>query len=69
MSSPSRWTHAICASCWNERNPGRQAMIVVEALPETCCFCGSPTSAGIYVREAPERAPHCKGHDDKRGGP
>lgn len=57
----SRWTHAICEACWNKRNPDRQAARVVDTSPTECCFCGSPTGAGIFVRESPENV-LCKGN-------
>lgn len=67
MSADDRhgWTHSICATCWNKSNPNRQAVVVVPefAAQETCCFCGQPTSGGIYMRCSVNEAPHCKDHE------
>lgn len=61
----SRWTHAICAPCWNERHPERPIETtsrIVESfrIDEPCCFCGETTSAGIYLRADPQTT-LCKG--------
>jgi hypothetical protein len=48
------WTHVICRTCWDVRQPGRTPVRVIEAEPRVCCFCGIPTKAGIYVWEDPE---------------
>jgi hypothetical protein len=48
------WTQAICANCWNARNPERQAVRVLSGPSETCCHCGAATSDGIYVRQDPK---------------
>jgi hypothetical protein len=49
------WTHAMCDSCWNEKNPDR--LVPVRALVDggafggdQCCYCGKAAS-GIYVRQ------------------
>ena len=48
------WTHTQCKDCWNAAHPeGRVAVRVRDAEPEACCFCGKPTTAGIYVRRDP----------------
>lgn len=51
----SRWTHAICLQCWDEKNPDRIPHRVVGGLEimDECCFCGKATAAGIYVRVDP----------------
>ena len=49
----SRWTHAICAVCYQEQEPGRTPTTLIEAGPETCCFCGRTTQEGIYYRHDP----------------
>ena len=72
----SAWTHSICESCWNKKNPDRPAVHIVGvetdddgdvADPEVCCYCGKTHSSGIYVRGAPEETP-CLGvgkvHDE-----
>lgn len=46
-------THNICVSCWDRKNPGEQATRVLESAEETCCYCGTATKAGIYVRDTP----------------
>jgi hypothetical protein len=54
------WTHAICSDCWQRRKPKGEAPIKVRNAPiEQCCFCGQPTSMGIYVRHDP-RELNCK---------
>ena len=68
----SRWTHAICAPCWNQQHPelGLPASAAGGFLTrvreqyrvdETCCFCGEVTSAGIYVRHYPYEL-RCQGN-------
>jgi hypothetical protein len=50
------WTHAQCEPCWDERNPGRiahRSLAAQNREPETCCFCGGLTYAGIFVRHDP----------------
>jgi hypothetical protein len=59
--SMSKWTHAICIPCWNEKNPDRDPITLREEEKETCCFCGAPTTAGIYIREDPNKV-LCKGN-------
>jgi hypothetical protein len=61
----SRWTHAICAPCWNRQHPDRPVETTTRIVEEyraeeACCFCGERTSAGIYVRHDPEETA-CKG--------
>lgn len=55
----SGWDHAICGRCWEEDNPGRIPFVISQAPEEKCCFCGQPTTAGIYVRRHPESGKHC----------
>lgn len=43
--------HAACDDCWEERNPGREAVRIRDAEEVECCFCGADTSSGIYVRD------------------
>lgn len=47
------WTHSICISCWNEKNPDRPAVAMVNVEKETCCFCLKETQSGIYIRQDP----------------
>lgn len=60
--SNSRWVHAQCTTCWNERNLSRQAdpKRYTRGPEDTCCWCSKPTRSGIYVRYDPETVP-CKG--------
>lgn len=51
----SDWTHSICNTCWDERNPGRQAFRLREPDEEVCCFCGMPHASGIYMRYDPAK--------------
>jgi hypothetical protein len=55
----SAWTHPQCTVCWSAANPGRQPYRMLDPEPETCCWCGQPTQAGIYVRENPDIPPRC----------
>jgi hypothetical protein len=56
----STWTHSICSGCWNKKNPSREPVRMKGAPIEKCCYCGQPTSMGIFIRESPETVP-CKG--------
>jgi hypothetical protein len=48
------WTHAQCETCWTAAHPeGRTPVTVRDAKPEPCCFCGTATTAGIYIRHDP----------------
>lgn len=47
------WTQPICNTCYLARHPGRQAVRVKDADPETCCDCGEMTMEGIYFRVDP----------------
>lgn len=58
MTSP--WTHAICASCWAALHPDREPIRVTDAPLDTCCYCGNPSTSGIYVRADPTTTP-CHG--------
>lgn len=49
----SKWNHLLCEACWNDRNPGRKAVIVPSSSIDRCCVCGQPTGSGIYVRANP----------------
>jgi hypothetical protein len=61
----SKWTHAICVECWDKQQPGREPVTVLNGTEQTCCFCGQPTKAGIYIREDP-KGMRCEGqHDDE----
>jgi hypothetical protein len=44
--------HSICDECWEKKNPGRQAVKLIESIRqvETCCYCSNKHRSGIYVR-------------------
>lgn len=51
----SRWTHASCLACYHVKYPGKwppRAKAEVRET-ETCCYCGTQTVSGIYVRDDP----------------
>lgn len=54
------WTQPCCDDCWQDRNPGREAIRVRLDPPvvELCVFCVLPTTSGIYVRIDPATAPY-----------
>jgi len=58
MSVRYSWTQPCCTACWNERNPDRQAVALIEGVreAEVCVHCGGPTRSGIYVRIDPNEA-------------
>lgn len=59
MSEPRYgWTQPCCDGCWEERNPGRTATVVIDAGVEVCVYCGVENQSGIYVRIDPDTAPH-----------
>ena len=60
----SRWTHSICDSCWNIKEPIREPVHIMHGEIEICCFCGKETRSGIYVRYNPEEL-SCKGNHKK----
>jgi hypothetical protein len=64
----NRFTHVICQLCWNDHFAQQRGAPVkmVGASPEPCCFCGTVTSDGIYVREYPERV-RCRGTGPNHG--
>lgn len=49
----------MCDECWPVHRGDRAPVRVVEAEQETCCYCGGPTTSGIYVRDAPDVPGHC----------
>lgn len=56
------WTHAICDNCWNEQNPDTVPVrLRAEYMTEeVCCFCGTKTRNGIFIRHDPGSL-RCKG--------
>lgn len=59
------WNHACCYGCWNalnefrgvERKPTR----IEGDEPKACCYCGTTSPSGIYVRMN-ARLVACRGH-------
>lgn len=64
----------MCAACWNadEGNIARSVNTAVEGVnsnsfqfpdvkAENCCYCGKPTTSGIWTRADPEKMDchHC----------
>jgi hypothetical protein len=47
------WTQPICQRCWALQNPGRVPVLTTIGDTETCAWCGSKTTTGIYVRVDP----------------
>jgi hypothetical protein len=56
----SPFTHALCEACYEWLEPGREPVMITPPEQETCCWCGKPTTSGIYYRAEPERMV-CKG--------
>jgi hypothetical protein len=52
------WTQPICEDCWVERSPGTPPVRVIFDAEARCCFCGSETWSGIYVRVNPASVPY-----------
>jgi hypothetical protein len=53
----SRWTHCLCAACFEKARPGVVPLRVKDSPEEACCACGTLTSAGIFYRGDPEEFP------------
>ncbi len=53
----SKWTHNMCMDCWVRENGDRTPTRLIDADTEVCCFCGSETSDGIFVRAEPQDPP------------
>ncbi len=62
----SRWTHAICAKCWAERNPEQplRSEDAGQGPLEVCCFCGRSTDDGIYLRADPSEPKFCEHREE-----
>ena len=56
----SRFTHSICAGCYEELYPDREPVRVRDGRRELCCFCGRSTGDCIFVRHDPEKL-RCRG--------
>ena len=67
----SKWTHAICQPCWEQRADTSEPFRLTVCPPEPCCFCGVSTDSGIFVRADP-RPLRCQGihevESEKIGG-
>lgn len=57
----SKWTHVICRECWVAKHPDQDAHRIQGSPVHACCFCGTATSSGIYVREDPKLV-NCGGY-------
>jgi hypothetical protein len=57
-------THAICAACYEEKNPGRIPARIRGDDTRPCCFCGQKTNAGIYYRATDDDTPYCACRED-----
>lgn len=51
------WNQPACNTCWGSHNPGRTTHKLVLAQEEVCCFCGTSTKSGVYVRVDPRDIP------------
>jgi hypothetical protein len=67
VSTTSRSMHAICADCWDARNPEHPVVrqLTKDNPDVPCCFCGKPPTQGIYIRANPDTIapgmPRCGG--------
>lgn len=59
----SKWTHALCAGCYELFEPGREPSRIEDPDLIACCNCGRMTGSGIYYRCDPEKL-LCKGKHD-----
>ena len=55
----ARWTHRLCAECFEARQPGRPAHGVVGDSGTRCCACGLGP-ARIPYRDDPKRYRYCR---------
>ena len=60
----SKWTHAICRTCWETQEPDRPVIDPGNVPAESCCWCGTPTTIGLYKRADPSEL-RCKGQHDE----
>jgi hypothetical protein len=60
----SRWTHAICDDCWDVYDPGHLSPRQDHGDDQTCCYCGTSTRSGLYVRADPAMVFHCQHSDE-----
>jgi len=67
----SRWLHAMCVACWNERHPSQPAVVISDLAERSvrCCWCDEAT-VGLVRRADPADVP-CAGihFDDDPEGP
>ena len=52
------WIHPICDKCWVKINADRIPVRIELNEIVTCCFCGSKTFSGIWIRYDPRKI-HC----------
>ena len=50
----SKWTHPVCYLDYSVLEPNRTPTRIQDGDSETCCWCGMPTSSGIYYRADPD---------------
>lgn len=62
----SKWTHSICGSCWLERE-GERPAVRAQNADDVCCFCGTKTALGIYIRQDPATV-KCQGQGGTHEG-
>lgn len=62
------WIHNSCQTCWDSLHPDRFPSRSVITKENICCFCGTKTTSGIYIRVNPkdESLKHCN-HTDSIG--
>lgn len=54
------WTQPACLTCYAVRNPSLKPHLLREEHRQTerCCYCGTETCEGLYVREDPATVPY-----------
>ena len=48
------WNQPKCEQCWENENPNREAVRVIDHNLELCSTCARETYSGIYVRQHPD---------------
>lgn len=59
----SEWNHAICDSCWKQREPDREPYRLKQREIRRCCYCGVATLGGILLRQDPQEVA-CRGQHE-----
>ncbi len=47
------FTQASCDECFYNQHPERYPVRIIDPDVEVCCFCGTVTRSGIYIRVDP----------------